>query len=70
MLFHCTGHIVKLLMHLTHLQLIYKKIIVDISRSNAHFILILGDFDAKSSKWSSNDTATTEDAQLGYCLCD
>ena len=70
MFFHCTGHIVKLLMHLTHLSLIYKKIIVDISRSDAHFILIIGDVDAKSSSWSSNDTTFTEGAQLGYCLCD
>ena len=70
MLFHCTGHIVKFLMHLTHLSLIYKKFIFDMSRSNAHFILIIGDFDTKSSNWLSNDTRFTEGAQLGYYLCD
>ena len=27
-----------------------------ISRNNLHFVLIIGDFNAKSSNWSSNDT--------------
>ena len=40
--------------------------VVDISRSNPHFVLIIGDFNVKFSNWSSNDTATAEDAQLDY----
>ena len=34
--------------------------------SNPHFLLLIGDFNAKSSNWSSNDTTTAEDAQLDY----
>ena len=41
-----------------------EKIVVDIFRSNLHFVLIIGDFNAKSSNWSSNDTTTAEGAQL------
>ena len=43
-----------------------EKIVVDISRSNPHFLLLIGDFNAKSSNWSSNDTTTAEGAQLDY----
>ena len=43
-----------------------EKIVVDISRSNPHFLLLIGDFNAKFSNWSSNDTATAEGAQLDY----
>ena len=42
-----------------------EKLVVNISSSNPHFILI-GDFNAKSSNWSSNDTTTAEGAQLDY----
>ena len=41
-----------------------EKIVVDISRSNLHFVLIIGDFNAKSSNWSSINTTIAEDAQL------
>ena len=30
------------------------------------FLLLIGDFNAKSSNWSSNDTTTAEGAQLDY----
>ena len=43
-----------------------ENLVVDISRSNPHFLLSIGDFNAKSSNWSSNDTATAEGAQLDY----
>ena len=44
----------------------FEKIVVDISRSNPHFLLLIGDFNAKSSNWSSNATTTAEGAQLDY----
>ena len=37
-----------------------------ISRSNPYFLLIIVDFNAKSSNCSSNDGATSEGAQLDY----
>ena len=56
-----------------------EKIVVDISRSNPHFLLLIGDFNARSSDTtiqhlryndttirSSNDTTTAEGAQLDY----
>ena len=43
-----------------------EKIVVDISRSNPHFVLIIGNFNAKPSNWSSNDTTTEVGAQLDY----
>ena len=43
-----------------------EKIVVDISRGNLHFLLLIGDFNAKSSNWSSNDATTAEGAQLDY----
>ena len=43
-----------------------EKIVVDISRSNPHFLLLIGDFNAKSSDWPSNDTTTAEVDQLDY----
>ena len=60
MLFHYTGHEVKFLINLTHLSVIYKKNVVDISRSNPHFVLIIGNFNPKSSNWPSNNTTTAE----------
>ena len=41
-----------------------EKLVVNISSTNPHFILMIGDFNAKSSNWSSNDTTTAEGAQL------
>ena len=43
-----------------------EKLVVNISSTNPHFILMTGDFNAKSSNWSSNDTTTAEGAQLDY----
>ena len=43
-----------------------EKLVVNISSTNPHFILMIGDFNAKSSNWSSNDTTTAEGAQLYY----
>ena len=40
-----------------------EKFVVNISSTNPHFILMIGDFNAKSSNWSSNDTTTAEGAQ-------
>ena len=57
MLFRCTNHLVKRLMHLTHL-----------SRCNPHFLLLIGDSNAKPSNWSSNDNTTAEGAQLDYFI--
>ena len=39
-----------------------ENIVVDISRSNPYCSLIIGDFNAKSSNWSSNDKTTAEEA--------
>ena len=41
-----------------------EKMLVDISNRNPHFILIIGDFNAKSRKWSTNHTANVEGAHL------
>ena len=35
-------------------------------RSNSHFLLLVGDFNAKSSNWSSGDATTAEGSQLDY----
>ena len=43
-----------------------EKLVINISSTNLHFILMIGDFNAKSSNWSSNDTTTVEGAQLDY----
>ena len=43
-----------------------ENLVVDISRSNRHFLLLIGELNAKSSNWSSNDTTTAEGAQLDY----
>ena len=43
-----------------------EKLVVNISSTNPHFILMIGDFNAKSSNWSSNDTTTAEGVQLDY----
>ena len=39
---------------------------LDTRYSNPHFILKIGDVNAKSSNWSSDDTPTAEGAQLDY----
>ena len=43
-----------------------EKLVVNISSTNPHFILMIGDFNAKSSNWSSNNTTTAEGTQLDY----
>ena len=41
-----------------------EKLVINISSTNPHFILMIGDFNVKSSNWSSNDTTTAEGATL------
>ena len=43
-----------------------EKLVVNISSTNPRFILMIGDFNTKSSNWSSNETTTAEGAQLDY----
>ena len=43
-----------------------EKLVFNISSSNPYFILIIGDFNAKFSNWSFNDTTTADDARLNY----
>ena len=43
-----------------------EKLLVNMSSTNPHFILMTGDFNAQSSNWSSNDSTTAEGAQLDY----
>ena len=43
-----------------------EKLVVNISSSNPHFIQMIGDSNANSSNWSSNDTTNTEDVLLDY----
>ena len=43
-----------------------EKLVTNISSTNPHFILLIGDFNTKSSNWSPNDTTTAEGAQLDY----
>ena len=43
-----------------------EKRVANTSSSNPHFILMIGDSNAKSSNWSYNDTITAEDAQLDH----
>lgn len=42
-----------------------KRLIIDISSRNPHFVLITGDFHAISTNWSVNDTKTLEGAEFG-----
>ena len=43
-----------------------EKIVFNTSRSNPHFLMIIGDFNAKFRNWSSNDTTTAKSAQVDY----
>ena len=43
-----------------------EKLVNNISSSNPHFILMIGDFNSKLSNWSFNDTTAGEGAQLDY----
>ena len=43
-----------------------EKLVFNISSSNPYFILIIGDFNAKFSNWSFNDTTTADGARLNY----
>ena len=63
-MFHCTGSQTsdEVDSFITNLD----KTVDDTSRSNLHFVLIIGNFNAKSSNWSSNDITTAESAQLNY----
>ena len=42
----------------------FEKIIIDIYSRKADFVLMIGDFNAKSCNWSINNTAAPEGAQL------
>ena len=41
-----------------------EKLMIDIYSRKADFVLMIGNFNTKSCSWSSNDTMTTEGAQL------
>ena len=43
-----------------------EKLVINISSTNPHFILMIRDFNAKSSNWPSNDTTTAKGAKLDY----
>ena len=43
-----------------------EKLVINITSTNPHFILMIRGFNAKSSNWSSNNTTTAEGAQLDY----
>ena len=43
-----------------------QKLVVNICCSNPHFILMIGDFNTKLSKWSSNHTRNAKGTQLDY----
>ena len=43
-----------------------KKLVIYISSINPHFKLMIGNFNVKSSNWSSNDTTTAKGAQLDH----
>ena len=38
----------------------------DINSSNPHFIIILGDFNARSNNWWQDDTQTSEGSRIDY----
>ena len=40
-----------------------EKLIIDICSRKSNFVLMISDFNAKSWKWSINDTTTREEAQ-------
>ena len=42
----------------------FDKVIIDIHSQKADFVLMIGDFNAKSCNWSINDTTTPEGTQL------
>ena len=43
-----------------------EKLVVNISSTNPHCILMIGDFNAMSINWSSNSATNAEGAQLDY----
>ena len=61
MLFHCMDPRVKRLMGLTPLLTTFINYFIS---QKADFVLMIGDFNAKSCNWSINDTTTPEGAQL------
>ena len=62
MLSQFTVYQVKLPMILTPLPLIWS----NVSSTNPHFKLMIGNFNAKLSNWPCNNTTTAEGAQLDY----
>ena len=45
-----------------------ESLLADISNRNRHFVLITGDFDAKSRNWSTYNTTTSRGAHLDYLM--
>ena len=43
----------------------FEKLMIDIYSRKADFVLMIGDFNAKSCNWSINNTTTPEGAHLG-----
>ena len=46
-----------------------EKLIINITSYNFHFVILLGDFNAKSKSWSVNDTITEEGRLLENLTC-
>ena len=46
-----------------------EKLIINITSCNFHFVILLGDFNAKSKSWSVNDTITEEGRLLENLTC-
>ena len=46
-----------------------EKLVVNISGTNPHFVLMIGDFNANSSNWSSTDTNEVVCAFISKNLC-
>ena len=63
MLLHCIDPLVKHAMNLTLINNL-DKLLSEIYSRKADFVLMIGDFNAKSCNWSINDTTTPEEALL------
>ena len=48
-----------------------EKLLINLSSFDPHFVILLGDFNAKSKSWSVNDTTSEEDTileNLTFCM--
>ena len=48
-----------------------EKLLINLSSFDPHFVILLGDFNAKSKSWSVNDTTSEEDSileNLTFCM--